>query len=217
MEKETGSWLRVLVTVLGIPLLLLLLGSVLTSYFIPKLIEESHKSEASRTARLKKAIDIIERNKDFTSKLHVLKTSMQTFNKQNVRGKPSLTQLREAQKRFKKEYTDHYLALDETAWWWYWDLEREVQIFDLLSPEELAKLGEFNKEYGNNVGACVGALDPLWRYLSSSEYKPTKDSQDQVNALEAQMKSEIDRLFNERVILVKNISTLFAQSQHETP
>lgn len=211
MAASSDSWLKVIVSAFAVPLLFVLLST----YFIPKIIEKSNKTEALRAARLKKSVDVGDRNREFTSKLNVLKTSMLTFNNQNVRGKLSGSELKEAQKQFQKVYTERYLALDELAWWWYWDLEREAQAFDLLSPSESQKMLRLVKEYGDNVAASVGALDALWKHLSSANYNTTGDSQAQIKVFEGKMNADLGLLYEKRTLLVKDIASMFAQSTYE--
>jgi hypothetical protein len=68
--EQKGSWLRAILMALAIPILL----GLFSNFIIPNIIEKSNKAEALRTARLKKALDIRDRNEDFTVKLHRLKT-----------------------------------------------------------------------------------------------------------------------------------------------
>lgn len=208
---QTGSWLRAGLMALGIPILL----ALFSNFVIPNIIEKSNKAEALRTSRLQKALDIRGHNEDFTIKLHRLKTMMQTFNKQNVRCRLSRAQLAENQNTFQKEYTERYLTLDEKAWWWYWGLERDAEVYKLLSPGESKKLVEILKQYGDATAASVGAIDPVWSHLSSSDYSLIKNRQDQLQKLEAKMNADINKLFYERANLEKEMSTLFAQSTYE--
>jgi hypothetical protein len=208
---ETQSWLRTLATVVLVPLLLM----GLSTYFIPGIIDEANKREAIRTARLRKSLDVGDRNKDFTSKLHVLMTRMQMFNTQNARRKLWLNQLRETQKTFQEKYTDQYLILDEVAWWRYQDMEREAQAFSLLSPTESEVMHKLSTDYVDNTAKCVGALNPLWSHLSSSEYDLGPDSQKNIERLEKEMISKLDTLNSSRAVLVKEMATLLAQSQYE--
>jgi membrane-associated HD superfamily phosphohydrolase len=211
MSSSSDSWFKVVITAFAVPLFFVLLSTLL----IPKIIEKSNKTEALRTARLKKSLDVGDRNREFTSRLNVLKTSMLSFNNQNVRGNRSATELRASQKQFQETYTERYLALDEVAWWWYWDLEREVQAFDLLSPDESRQMLKLVKEYGDNVTASVAALDSLWKHLSSSSYSTSSDNQARIREMETEMNSELSRLYEKRTSLVKDISKLFAQSTYE--
>jgi hypothetical protein len=209
--EQKGSWLRAILMALGIPILL----ALFSNFVIPNVIQKSNKAEALRTSRLQKALDIRSHNEDFTIKLHRLKTMMQTFNKQNVRRRLSASQLTERQNVLQKDYTERYLTLDETAWWWYWDLERDAEIYKLLSPGETKKLVEILKKYGDATSASVGAIDPVWDHLSSSDYSLSKNRQDQLQKLEEKMNTDINRLFYERANLEKEMSTLFAQSTYE--
>ncbi len=211
MSTTPDSWPKVVVNALLIPVILI----GLSSYFIPGIVAEANKEEALRTARLKKSLEIGAHDLDFRSRLNVLKTRMDTFHKQNLRGKLSPSELKEARKVFQKEYTDEYLALDKMAWWWYWDLEREAEIFDLLSPDDAKKLLEFIKEYAKNVERCVGVIDPMWSYLSSADYSLDQESLNHLVTLQTQINLDLTTLNDQRVILVKNISALFAASRYE--
>lgn len=210
VKSFLGSFLGAAATALLIPTLLLFLST----YFIPQMIEASNKTEALRVSRLKKALDIGEGNKEFKSRLNVLKTRMQSFIGQNTRGHLSGAQFREAQKNFQQSYTSDYLELDRMAWWWYWDLEREAQIFDLLSWEELKTLHDVLLKYAENIETSVKAISPLWEHLSSSDYRVDNKGQEQIKKLEQDMIPTLDALSEERMQLVKEMSALFAQSQH---
>lgn len=210
------SWPKVIVAAVATPVALLLLSTL----FIPRIIEKSSRVEALRAARLKKSLDIGDHNRDFISRLNLLKTRMYTFNQQNVRGRLSGTELRDAQKRFQKEYTDAYLELDKTAWWWFWDLEREGEIFDLLSPKELEALrgpSGLLEKYRQNVETSMGALSPTWKFLSSSEYGLSTKNQKQIKVLESEMDTKLKELYDPRTQLVKAMAASFAQSQYVPP
>lgn len=207
----SDTWPKVLITALASPVLVLGLSTI----FIPGIIDDSNRTEALRTARLKKSMEVGDRNTEFTSKVHVLKTRMQMFNSQNVRRKLSLNQLREAQKQFQEKYTEQYIALDGVAWWWHWDLKREAQAFNLLSPKESESMHKLIENYGNNAAACVGALAPLWHHLSSSEYNLGANSQKKIKAFEATMDSSLTSLGSERLLVVNEMARMLAQSQYE--
>jgi len=215
MEKE--SLIRSLLKALVFPSALLCVGSVLSAIVIPGIVSDSSEIESLHEARLKKAIDFGSRNEDFVSKLNVLKTLMLTFDGQNVRMKTPPAKLREDQEDFRKEYTERYLALDSTAWWWYWDVEREAQIFNWLSPAELQTLHKEINEYGNSVVASKSAIDPLWKYLSSEDYSLSPESRKQVNALATAMNTDLEKASGERASRVYNISQLFARSTYRKP
>jgi hypothetical protein len=210
MGERATSWAQTGLTALLIPLLL----ALFSSYCLPRIVEKSNRRQLSRTERLKKAFDFGERNKEMNSRLNALKTRMHIFNQQNVRGRFSPVQVREAQKLFEQQHTSDYLDLDKNAWWWYWDLEREAQVFDLLSAQELNVLHDLLLKYGNNMSQSVGSISPAWEYLSSADYKSDKGGQKRFADLYAAMIAKLDALANERSELIKSISKLFAQTQH---
>jgi hypothetical protein len=214
---ENNSVLQSLFKSLFIPLVLLCSGSALSALVIPGIISDSSEIESLHEARLKKAIDFGDRNEDFVSKLNVLKTLMETFNNQNVRMKTSPKELRESQSQFRKEYTEKYLALDSSAWWWYWDVGREAQIFSLLSPAELQLLHKEIFEYGDSVLASKNAVEPLWKYLSSRSYTLSPEAQQKISDLTAAMGKDLVKANQDRNNHVYNISQLFAHSVHRRP
>jgi len=205
------SWPKVAVTVVVMPLALLFFGTI----FIPGIVAESNQAEALRVARLKKAFDIGEHNKEFNSRINVLKTRMHSFNEQNIRARFSSAHLREAQREFRQKHTDDYLELDRMAWWWYWDLEREAEIYDLLAPEELKSLHDASEKYGANVVLTVATITPLWQYLSSSEYNLSAENQKRVGSVESEMMKKLQDLSDERTQLAKVMASSFAQSRHK--
>jgi hypothetical protein len=212
MANGNESWKTVVVTAVVLPIVV----ALLSTYFIPRIIDYSNKAEALRIARLKKSVDVEERNREFTSKFHVLKTSLQMFHKQNVLAKLSGKQLREAQDRFRQQYTDRYLAFDETAWWQFESLGPEATAFDLLSSEENAEIVKLAGAYGNNAAKSVGAIDPLWRHLCSTKYTVNKKGQKYVAELDSTMEGSIRTLDDERQALVTRISTVFAQTRYQS-
>jgi hypothetical protein len=142
---------------------------------------------------------------------------METFHDQNFRMTPSPKELREAQTQFRKEYTEKYLALDSTAWWWYWDVEREAQIFNLLSPAELQLLHKEIFEYGNSVVASKNAVEPLWKYLSSRSYTLGLAADQKISDMTSAMTKDLVKANQDRNNHVYNISQLFAHSVHRRP
>jgi hypothetical protein len=203
------SWPKVIVTALAAPFVFLLLSS----FLIPGIIEDANRTEAVRAARVKKALDIGDHNRDFTSRLNVLKTRMHMFNELDVRGHLSSIELQNAQKTFQKEHTDDYLELDKMAWWWYWDLEREGEVSDVLSSNELNALHALLDEYAKNANASVCAISPLWKFLSSAEYSLSKDIQSRIELMEAEMNAKLQELYEYRTQIVKDMAACFAHSR----
>ena len=192
------------------PLLLLLVGSVLSSLLIPGISSRSSEAQLLQETRLKKALEVGTRNREFDSKLNVLSTLMQTFHNQNVRMKFNSGELKEAQTAFRKQYTDRYLELDEMAWWWYGDIEREAHLLKLTSAEDYKLLDETIKKYNESVATTVEAIGPMWRYLSSSDYSLDDAKQKHFEQLKETMNQEIGKQHAVRGNLVQDIAKIFA-------
>ncbi len=195
------------------PLLVLLIGSVLSSLLIPSISSRSSEAQLLQETRLKKALEVGVHNREFDSKLNALITLMKTFHNQNIRMKPNPAELRESQNAFRKEYTDRYLALDEMAWWWYGDIQREARLLRLTSDDDYKLLDETIKEYGNSTAASVGAVAPIWRFLSSSEYQLDGASQTRFLQMEQDMDREIGKQHSARGMLVQKIAKILAEVQ----
>ena len=211
-QDKRESWLKWLLTVLAAPIFI----AALSTYVIPKIIEKSSRTEQLRSARLKKALEIGDRNRDFNGRLNLLKTRMNIFFELSKRNRLSESDLRAAQRTFEKEYTEDYLEMDKQAWWWYWDLEREGTYFELLSQDELNQLRALSQQYGNNVGASVDAISPLWRFLSSTDYRVDDASQKRVKELQDKMNQVSQQLSDERTQkLAKEMAAVFARSHYK--
>jgi hypothetical protein len=128
------------------PLGLLILGSALSSLLIPWISSRSTEAKLLQEARLTRALEVGTHNRDFDSKLNGLLTYMEMFHTQNVRMKLKPAELKEAQTAFRNKYTERYLALNETAWWWYGDITREAYLLRLTSEKDRKRLNEDCKD-----------------------------------------------------------------------
>ncbi|MGH9908676.1 MAG: hypothetical protein ACRD8U_24210 [Pyrinomonadaceae bacterium] len=195
------------------PLILLLVGSVLSSLLIPGISARSTEAQLIQETRLKKALEVGIHNREFDSKLNGITTLMKTFHNQNVRMKFNPVELRQAQNAFRKDYTDRYLALNETAWWWYWDIQREARLLKLTSASDDARLDQKIKEYGDSTTVSVGAIAPMWKFLSSYEYRIDDGSQVEFIKLEKAMDEAITTQYKARGTLVQDMAKIFAEVQ----
>jgi hypothetical protein len=193
------------------PLFLLIVGAIITSLLIPYLNDQFSRNRVRQETSLKKVLEIGLHNTEFISELNTLKTMMKSFHSQNVRMQLQPDELKEAQKNFRKDFNTRYLALDEKAWYWYWDLGREADVLDLISPKELQVLNADLNEYGANVTKSVEAMRPLWRALTSHEYNPNdKEYREEFDKKVSAVEAELSPLFETRKELVERISKHFA-------
>jgi hypothetical protein len=209
--------LRQLIAALKHPFVLLVIGAITTSLLVPYLNSKVNRNQLLREARLKKAIEIGDQNTEFNSKLNALKTMLESFHRQNVRLQLQPVELREAKLRFRDDFTKRYLELDEKAWWWYSDLQREASVMGLTSTDELRTLGSNLGKYADNVNKSFDTLRPLWQALTSHDYDPNDQaSRDKVEKIIAEVndaQNGLPSLFQARNVLIDGIAGYFASLQ----
>lgn len=206
--------LRHLGEVLRHPFILFVIGATTTSLLIPYLNAKVNHNQLLQEARLKKAVEIADRNTEFNSKFNTLKTLLESFHNRSVRLQLSPAEFSVAHSKFIDDFNRRYLELDERTWWWYSAIEREAAVLQLISPTELQALDAEFKEYAKNLNDSFNILRPLWQALTSREYKPDdKRSTDKVDAIIADVNRQIGVLFEARNTLVQRIARHFGAPQ----
>jgi hypothetical protein len=196
------------------PLFLLIVGALITSLLIPYLNDQFNRTRVRQETSLRKVLEIGLHNTEFNSELNTLKTMMQSFHSQNVRLQLQPDELKEAQRNFRDDFNARYLALDEKAWYWYWDLGREAEVLNLISPNKLQMLDADLNKYGANVTKSIEAMRPLWRALTSHDYNPNdKEYREKFDKMLNEVNVELSPLFETRKALVESISKHFAPNR----
>ncbi len=206
--------LKQLAEVLNHPFVLLVIGAITTSLLVPYLNSKMNRSQLLREARLRRAIEIGTHNTEFNSKLNALKTMLESFHRQNVRLQLQPAELRAAQLRFRDDFTKRYLELDEKAWWWYSDLQREAAILGLTSTRDPETLRDALEKYARNANQSVSTLRPLWQALTSQDYNPNDQaSRDRVERIITDANNGLPSLFQERTHLIEEVTRYFTSLQ----
>ena len=214
MDSRNVRPIRVVIAGLGHPLLLLILGSLLTYVIAPVILDRINDRKLRDEARQRKALEVWQHNTEFNSKLNALKTMLESYHNQNVRFQLAPADLLEAQKEFRREFTKRYLELDEMAWWWYRDLQREMNALHLVPKDQLPRLNTDLDKYGANVNESVGLLRPLWQTLTSHEYQPTDEkTKAKFEQLRQNAERDLPRLFNERSELIQDVTQIINGSE----
>lgn len=202
-----GDPVRVVVQSLGHPLMLLLIGSLLTYIVAPIVVDGINARKMRQEAKQKKAQEIWARNTEFNSKLNTLKTMLESYHNQNVRFRLPPAELAEAQKEFRREFSKRYLELDETAWWWYRDLQREASNLNLAPADQIGPLNQELDKYGRNVTDSVLLLRPLWVTITSHEYHPDEEkTKNEFKNYADQAKAGLEPLFHGRSDIIRNVT-----------
>ena len=202
----TGRRLKKGLLWLGPAFVILLVGTLFSLFLIPSISSSTVEKKLLLEVRQKKILEFGERNKEFDSKLNALGARLDTYSKLMLKLKPN--EIRPQQILLNKEYDDRYLALDEIAWWWYGNLEREAIVLRLNTPQQLGHLHTEIREYGRSVGISMRALRPFADYLSTTAFKTDEASRKEMESLYGEMKAEIDRQREIRRELVARISAI---------
>jgi hypothetical protein len=198
---------------LGPGFVILLVGTLFSLWLIPWISSTSNEEKLLHETRQQKILEFGEKDREFNSKLNALRTSLGRFGNMAFEMKLKPDEIKKEQMLFHKEYGDRYLALDEIAWWWYGDLEREANVLKLATPDQLSHLHGEIQQYGRSVRASVDALHPLSQYLSAAPLKADQAARDEIYRLNDALKTEIDRQREIRRELIGRISAIFAATE----
>jgi hypothetical protein len=191
------------------PLALLFLGGLLTYIIAPMIVNGINERKLIQETKQTRALEIWNHDTQFSSKLNALKTMLESYHSQNVRLQLEPEDQKEAQKEFRRNFNQRYLELDEMAWWWYRSVQIEARDSRLVPASELPRLNADLNEYGNNVNKSIGALRPLWRALTSHDYRPNEEkSRAEFEALQKNAEDQLPDLFNERARIIDEVTTI---------
>jgi hypothetical protein len=194
--------------------MLLILGSLLTYIIAPIVVDGINQRKLREEAKQKKAQELWQHNMEFNSKLNALKTMLESYHNQNVRLQLAPADLLEAQKEFRREFTRRYLELDEMAWWWYRDFQRETNTLGLAPRDQLSRLNADLDRYGANVNESIGLLKPLWQMLTSHDYHPNEDkTKADFERLTKEAGGKLPDLFNKRSDIIADVAEIITTPQ----
>ena len=156
-----------------------------------------------REARLKKKVEIVNKNIETMSQLNVLVTRLGTFHKDNIRLKPSPARLDELQDKLRDDMNKLYSDFEKVGWWWYGSLNDEAVILEIVAAGGLEKLRKDVDAYRENIRQTVAAVNPFWHKCLSKEYDFEENGN--VTQIQKDMDKRLNELASERVILVSNL------------
>ena len=171
------------------PLLLLLIGTILTTWLVPvisarvdrkKLIQEKSQEEATK---------IIQDSQDVNRALNGMQVTLEFFYKNNRQGPfQKARHYAAAQQKTLADLQDQYKAFDKLAWWWPRDIRWEASFLDFMSEDKLKQIQADGDAYTANLSECMDILDRLWDDLLRKPFDPRNPS------LQAEVKETRDKL-----------------------
>ena len=117
---------------LGPGFVILIVGTAFSVSLIPSISSRANEDKLLQELRQQRILEIGERDREFNSKLNALRVSLARFGNLPFEMKLKPDEIRREQMLFRKEYGERYIALDQIAWWWYWDGKEKPKYSSLL-------------------------------------------------------------------------------------
>jgi hypothetical protein len=206
-SKAKPSTFQLLLGFLRHPLTVLCIGTVITTLAVPWLNARSSVARQIAEARQAKALEVLKGVGSDNVRLNLVRSAFQVFEKEGgLTGTPEIIEQRRAELR--KRVYDGYGEFEQTAWWWYWEIAREAELFGWLSPSKAAEFRQLAKQYSTNLSESVALVQIPWnRYLAESKETPAAKKQALMPTLEDSLgkkQAERDALADQMVRLFLN-------------
>jgi|GEM_PF-1413478 len=148
------------------PLTILLIGTIISSLAIPWLNARSTRARQIQDARQAKAMEIIKSIGADNVRLNSVRSAFDVFEKEGgLAGGNALIEERRLELR--KRVYDSYGDFEQTAWWWYWEIGRESELFGWLPEADISSFQALAKRYQENLYQSTTSIQKPWRrYLS---------------------------------------------------
>ncbi len=187
------------------PLTVLFAGTVISSMAIPWLNARSARARQVEEARQLKAMEILRGAIADNTRLNSVRSAFNVFEKEGgLTGNPELVEERRAELR--KRVYDSYGEFEQTAWWWYWGVAREAELFGWLPATDIATFRAVAQQYQDNLYECSAFVQRPWqRYLSEAKESPAEKKQPLMPAME----STLGKKQAERDLLCARMVRLF--------
>ena len=166
MNNNLISGLKTLSNFFRHPVILLLIGSVITSYLLPLILSEAARQESDRKEKLSIAFKFLNRNAEMNQNFNSLLVSLELFHKYS-----SPKYLDEEQKELRKTSKELYMKFNANAWEWHWDLYEEAKIWKLLPESEDKYVKSALTRYTKGWTNVLKKLSNFWDTCLDDNYK----------------------------------------------
>jgi hypothetical protein len=229
LNKQPKWWEKILET-LRHPFVLLVLGTMISTLIVPFIVTKSNQKRLLAEARVKKALEIVDKNSLFERQLYSLFSRLGLFHQQNIVMKPNPEDLKKLKDELRKDMDKKYIEdmKDYSAEYiWIDDLYKQAIILEILPrddsdkvrnsnapvtpqaqssppPQDLRPLLVINIEnYKDNVADSMGALREFWNRCLSDEYD--FDPNGNTSKIQLDTTRQLNNLFSERTKIVDKL------------
>lgn len=173
-----------LLTFLRHPLTILFAGTVISSFAIPWLNTRSAQARQIEESRQAKAMEILKEVSADNVRLNLVSSAFLMFEKEGgLTGSADVVEERRTELR--KRVYEGYEAFEQSAWWWYWSIGREAELFGWLNAADTAEYRKLAKQYQDNLFESAKFVQLPWkRYLSEVKESASEKKQPLVPSIE---------------------------------
>jgi hypothetical protein len=171
------------------PLTVLFVGTVISSLAIPWLNARSSRAQQIEVSQQQKALEILKNASLDNARLNSLRSAFNVFEKEGgLTGSADLVEERRTELR--KRVYETYEEFEQSAWWWYWEIGREAELFGWLPKSAIPEFHALGKQYQDNLYECSVLIQRPWkRYLSDVNETASEKKQALMPSLEASLGS----------------------------
>lgn len=166
MNLSLRSKLKTLLDFFRHPLILLIVGSVITSYLLPWILSEAAKNESNRKEKLVLAFKFLNKNSEVNKNFNSLLVALSLFHKYST---PEY--VHEEQKELRKNSKDLYQRFNTDAWSWHWNLYEEAKIWNLLPKSDDLYITKVLMRYTHNWRTVMNKLSNFWDACLNPNYR----------------------------------------------
>jgi hypothetical protein len=149
------------------PLILLIIGSAITSYLLPSILSEVAKKESQRNEKSALAIEFITRNSEMEEDFNSLLVSLELFCKY-----PSPENFHAEQARLRITSKELYMKFDRDVWWWHWNLYEKAKMWKFISRSDEPYVEKALHRYTEGWEMATDTLEGFWQTCLDVNYHP---------------------------------------------
>jgi hypothetical protein len=150
------------------PLVVLILGTVLSCWLIPGISSRANNRRVQQEKTIDKAMDILRESLIDEERLNSMQTAFEIFQKHSTSDPDNC---KRDQQELKEYYHKLYLEFDQHAWWWNRDLAVQARLLHLPpgSSDKIVKLGE---SYKRSLSDSAHQIEVLGTRFLARDYTP---------------------------------------------
>jgi len=207
MTDKNGDDKRWYVSLWKHPLMLLLIGSVLSYVLIPWISDKAAHKRLLQEQRVNRACDVLKQGLVDDEQLNSIQTAFEIFSKQADSDPKSY---KAAQEQLKSDFNKLYFDFDRHAWWWDHDLPVQARLLELPNGSDTS-IQKLHDAYKSNLLASVQQVDVLRAQFFAKDYNPRDPRNSETLS---KTRSKLNDLATARGGLTSQLADMFMPSGH---